>query len=112
MGATWNILKREGILCSESSAILIQSLKSLITVCRVIEAHANYISTAGYDDIVTVKAFLRTMPGVRVKIEYELYVAEKLIVTGYTVHSFINLATMKPVRPPKDFVDITSPKFK
>ena len=77
----------------------------------VIEAHANYISTAKYDDIVTVKAFLRTMPGVRVKIDYELFVGSKLIVTGHTTHSFINLATMKPVRPPKDFIDIVTPKF-
>ena len=78
----------------------------------VIEAHANYISTAKYDDIVIVRAFLRKMPGVRVKIDYELYVGEKQIVTGYTVHSFINLATMKPVRPPVDFINIVSPKFK
>ncbi|MEO8514778.1 MAG: thioesterase family protein [Ignavibacteria bacterium] len=78
----------------------------------VIEAHANYISTAKYDDIVIVNAHLRTMPGVRVKIDYELYVGDKLIVTGYTVHSFINLATMKPVRPPKDFIDVVTPNFK
>ena len=77
----------------------------------VIEAHANYISTAKYDDIVTVKALLQTKPGVRVKIDYELFVNERLIVTGYTVHSFISLATMKPVRPPKDFMDIAGPHF-
>ncbi len=77
----------------------------------VIEAHANYLSVAKYDDIVIVKAFLKTMPGVRVKIDYELFVGSKLIVTGHTTHSFINLATMKPVRPPKDFLDIVSPKF-
>lgn len=77
----------------------------------VIEAHVKYISTARYDDIVVVNAFLRSMPGVRVKIDYELYVKEKLIVTGYTEHSFINLDTMKPVRPPKDFIDLVKPKF-
>lgn len=72
----------------------------------VIEAHANYISTAKYDDIVTIRASLDEMPGVRVRINYELFVGERLIVKGYTVHSFINLNTMKPVRPPKDFVEI------
>lgn len=72
----------------------------------VIEAHANYISTAKYDDIVIIRASLDEMPGVRVKINYELFVGERLIVKGYTVHSFINLNTMKPVRPPKDFVEI------
>ncbi len=72
----------------------------------VIEAHANYISTAKYDDIVIIRASLNEMPGVRVKINYELFVGERIIVKGYTVHSFINLNTMKPVRPPKDFVEI------
>ena len=77
----------------------------------VIEAHANYISTAAYDDIIIVKAFLRTMPTVKVKIDYELYIKERLIVTGHTVHSFINLETMKPVRPPKDFIEIVTKKM-
>ena len=77
----------------------------------VIEAHANYISTASYDDIVAVKAFLKEMPAVRVKIDYELYTGEKLIVTGYTIHSFINMQTMKPARPPKDFIEIVKQKI-
>lgn len=76
----------------------------------VIEAHANYISTAAYDDVITVKSFLKQMPTVRVKIDYELYVSSRLIVTGYTVHSFINLETMKPVKPPKDFIELVRSK--
>lgn len=77
----------------------------------VIEAHANYISTAEYDDVITVKAFLKQMPTVRVKIDYELFIESRLIVTGYTTHSFINLATMKPVRPPKDFSELMLSKI-
>lgn len=77
----------------------------------VIEAHANYISTAKYDDIVIIRSFIQNMPGVRVKINYELFVNERLIVTGYTEHSFISLETMKPVRPPKDFIELVKPHF-
>lgn len=76
----------------------------------VIEAHANYISTAGYDDVIIIKAFLKDKPTVKVKIEYELYVGERKIVTGHTIHSFVNLETMKPVRPPKDFVELMKSK--
>lgn len=76
----------------------------------VIEAHANYIATAGYDDVITIKAVLMDKPTVKVKINYELYVNEKLIVTGHTIHSFVNLETMKPVRPPKDFVELMKSK--
>jgi acyl-CoA thioester hydrolase len=76
----------------------------------VIEAHANYISTAKYDDIIVVKSLLKEAPSVRVKINYELFVDEKLIVTGYTVHSFIKLDTLKPTRPPKDFLELFAGK--
>jgi len=78
----------------------------------VIEAHANYISTAKYDDIITVKACLKQMPTVRVKIDYELYVGEKLIVTGHTIHSFIKLDILKPTRPPKEFIELVKNRLR
>ena len=71
----------------------------------VIEAHAEYISTAKYDDIITVKAFLRSMPTARIKLEYELYIEGRLLAKGYTVHAFINLETLKPVKPPTSFIN-------
>ena len=72
----------------------------------VIEAHANYVSTAGYDDIITVRSYLKQVPTVRVRIDYELFVGSKLIVTWYTVHSFIKLDVLKPTRPPKEFMEL------
>ncbi len=77
----------------------------------VIEAHANYISTAKYDDIIVVKSYLREMPTVKVKIEYELFVNETLIVTGHTVHSFIKLSSMKPAKPPTEFLELVKSKM-
>ncbi|HEY3249869.1 MAG TPA: thioesterase family protein [Ignavibacteria bacterium] len=77
----------------------------------VIEAHANYISTAGYDDIIIIRSFLKQMPTVRVKIDYELYVRDKLIVTGHTIHSFIKLDVLKPTRPPKEFMELVKSKI-
>jgi acyl-CoA thioester hydrolase len=77
----------------------------------VIETAAKYISTAKYDDEILIKTFLKQIPTVRIKIEYELFVNEKLIVTGYTVHSFVNFITLKPTRPPEDFVKLVKEKF-
>ncbi len=77
----------------------------------VIEVHAKYIATAKYDDIVTVKAVLKEIPTVKVKIEYELYAEDMLIVTGYTIHAFTTLDTMKPVRPPADFLKLVNSKL-
>jgi len=82
------------------------SLEKINFGLPVIEAHAKYISTAKYDDIITVRACLKQMPTVRVKIDYELYVGEKLIVTGDTIHSFIKLDILKPTRPPKEFIEL------
>jgi acyl-CoA thioester hydrolase len=77
----------------------------------VIEAFAKYILYAKYDDVVTVKAFLKNIPSVRVKLDYELFVHDKLIATGYTMHAFIKLDTLKPVRPPRDFVELVKSKI-
>lgn len=77
----------------------------------VIEAHANYISTAKYDDIVIVRASLNNIPTVKVKIDYELFVDGSLVATGYTTHAFIKLDQMKPVRPPEDFISIVKSKI-
>jgi len=77
----------------------------------VIEAHANYISAALYDDIITVYSYLRQVPTVRIKIDYELYAGNKLIATGYTIHSFIKLDILKPTRPPKEFVEFVKSRL-
>ncbi len=77
----------------------------------VIEANCRYISTAGYDDELTVIASLRQKPSVRIKIEYEVLSNNKIIAKGFTEHSFINLTTMKPVRPPEDFTAIINKFF-
>ncbi len=70
----------------------------------VIEAYAKFISAAKYDDVIIIKTFLRQIPTVRFKIDYEIVCDEKIIVTGFTVHSFVDFLKMKPVRPPEKFI--------
>lgn len=77
----------------------------------VIEAFAKFISTAKYDDVITIKTFLREKPSVRFKIEYEIICDSKIIVTGFTIHSFVNLLKFKPVRPPQKFIELIAAKF-
>lgn len=78
----------------------------------VIEAHAEYLSAAKYDDVVIVKTFLKSIPTVRIKLTYEVYAGEKLVVVGHTIHSFIKLSTMKPVKPPQSFLEIVKSKIR
>jgi len=72
----------------------------------VIEANLKYISTAKYDDLIQIKAKINELPTVKIKILYELSVQDKLITTGFTIHSFINLKTFKPTRPPEKLIKL------
>lgn len=72
----------------------------------LIEAYVKYISPAKYDDLIRIVASLKEMPTVRIKIDYEIYVGDRLAANGYTTHSFLDLKKFKPVRPPEDFMDV------
>jgi acyl-CoA thioester hydrolase len=78
----------------------------------LIDAHLNFHSPAKYDDDLRIIAYLRNMPTVRIRIDYEIKVGETLLVDGYTTHSFLDLKRFKPVRPPSDFMEILKPYFK
>jgi len=77
----------------------------------VIEVFVKFISSAKYDDVIIIKTFLKKIPTVRFTIDYEIYCDDKLIVTGYSTHSFVNLEKMKPVRPPEIFMELLRSKF-
>jgi acyl-CoA thioester hydrolase len=77
----------------------------------VFESSAKYFSSATYDDVITIKTILKDVPTVRIRIEYELYIGERLIVTGHTVHSFVKADTMKPTRPPERLIEIIKGKM-
>lgn len=77
----------------------------------LIEAYCKYICTAKYDDILVVKCYMNNIPTVKTRIDYEIFVDGKLIATGFTVHSFVDLIKIKPVRPPKDFIELIKTYF-
>jgi len=77
----------------------------------LIEANVKYYSPAKYDDVLLINAYLKELPTVKIKIEYEIKVLDKLIATGYTIHSFLDLKKFKPVRPPQDFMNILNKYF-
>ena len=77
----------------------------------VIESHCNYYSGAVYDDVLTVRSSLKEIPTVRIRIDYDILVGDRLVVTGYTIHSFVNAEKMKPTRPPERLIEIIKEKF-
>ncbi|MCD6366097.1 MAG: acyl-CoA thioesterase [Bacteroidales bacterium] len=83
------------------------------TVMPVLEMYTQYLKPSFYDDLITVKTFLREMPTARIHFDYEIYNEEQILLNkGYTVLTFANAETLKPVRPPKYFLDLIAPYFK
>jgi acyl-CoA thioester hydrolase len=79
----------------------------------VVEAHALYLRPARYDDLLIVKTMLPGIPQARVRIEYEVTSEGDAspLATGYTVHSFVNASSGKPVRAPERFHEALSKAF-
>ena len=68
----------------------------------VIELGVKFQRPALYDDTLTIITQLKERPVLRIHLEYEVRRGEELLVTGFTVHTFINKAG-EPVRPPPIF---------
>ncbi len=81
-------------------------------ILPVIEAGSKYFAPARYDDEISLFTILKQLPTVRIRLEYLIENSSKeKLAEGYTIHSFVNAKTMKPVRPPADFVEIVKSKF-
>ena len=70
----------------------------------VIEVGAKFFKPALYDDTVTVITRLKERPLLRIRLDYEVRRGDELLVTGFTIHTFIN-PTGEPVRPPAAYTE-------
>ncbi len=71
----------------------------------VIDCHCKYKKSAKFDDRLNIITKIKQLPRSSMKIEYEVFNSEKLLlVNGYTTHSFVNL-NGKAVKPPKFLIE-------
>jgi acyl-CoA thioester hydrolase len=70
----------------------------------VVELGMKFSKPALYDDTLTIVTRVREKPLLRIRLDYEVKRGEELLVTGFTVHGFINKAG-EPVRPPIGFTE-------
>lgn len=82
-------------------------------ILPVINLQSNYLAPAFYDDLLTVKTYLKELPAVRIRFEYEIYNSrgEKLNY-GETTLVFTNAVSRKPCRPPEYFMERVREFFK
>lgn len=67
----------------------------------VISINFNFIKSALYDDVLTIKTILKKKPMVKIEFDYEIVnQKDELICTGSSVLAFMNSKTMKPTRCP------------
>ncbi|TCD28215.1 acyl-CoA thioesterase [Pedobacter psychrodurus] len=78
----------------------------------VLELKCKYIKPALYDQEITVKTIVKTLPGIRIFFEYELYnEKEELINIGATTLVFVDMKKNKPTNPPENFMEKLSVFF-
>ncbi len=75
------------------------------------EAYAKYLRQIQYDDVVEVLSIIKEIPAARLRIEYEIFRAGEKMSEGFTVHSFLDVKTRRPVRAPKIFLDMLDGKL-
>ncbi|MFT6814798.1 MAG: acyl-CoA thioester hydrolase [Sphingobacteriales bacterium] len=78
----------------------------------VVNYEVNYKKPAFYDDLLTIKVKLSSLPSSKIYFEYEV-INEKgdLLSTANTTLVFVNTETKRPTKPPQDFMDILAPHF-
>lgn len=77
----------------------------------VVEAHLNYKQPALYDSLIRVNARIPEMPRSRIRIDYEVTDTDRnVLVTGYTVHGFLNHRD-RPCRAPEMLLQVLTPHF-
>ena len=71
----------------------------------VVEAFIKYKAPAKYDDLLTIKTFLKELKPYKVVFEYKIFKNDTLLTEGYTVHVPINKKG-KIIKFPKNIYNI------
>jgi acyl-CoA thioester hydrolase len=78
----------------------------------VLEYKSKFIKPAKYDDLLTIKLFIKNKPSARIVFEYEVFNEEKILLClAETTLVFVSQQTGKPCFPPVNFDELISPYF-
>lgn len=71
----------------------------------VLEMKTKYIKPAKYDDLLSIKVFIKNKPGIRITFEYEVYNEANILLTvAETTLVFVSSSTGRPTIPPPEFM--------
>jgi acyl-CoA thioester hydrolase len=79
-----------------------KSMEASGVMMPVVNLTIDYKRPAKYDDLLTIKTTLRSLPTVKIVLEYEVFNEElTLLATGNSTLVFVDMITNKPVRCPE-----------
>ncbi len=77
----------------------------------VIDSGSKYLKPALYDDLIKIEVIVPSLPTVRMRFEYKLYVNDVLINEGHTTLAFVDIKTGRPMRPPNSMLHLLKPFY-
>lgn len=75
-------------------------------ISPVIAARCTYKKTTTFDDIITVNVRMKEYNSVKLTVEYEMKVDDKVVAVGETDHCFLHKESGRPVRMKKEYPQI------
>jgi acyl-CoA thioester hydrolase len=98
--------------CLRSLGFSYKLLEEQGVIMPVVENSSKYIRPAKYDDLLTIKVFVKEMPAKRIIFEYEIYnERKKLINLGKTTLAFVEMKSGKACEAPETIVTLLNPFF-
>ncbi|WP_428224983.1 acyl-CoA thioesterase [Flavobacterium sp.] len=86
-----------------------KSMEKKGVMLPVVSLSMQYKKPAKYDEVLTVKTFLKSQKSVRLEFDYEVYnELGELLTTANSVLVFVSIETGRPVMPPDYFVELMS----
>ena len=88
-----------------SQGISYRALEGKGMYLMVVSASCQYKYPARYDDLIRIQSWISNLKNSSLTFEYKLFLGERLIATGESVHVFTDQAS-KPMRIPKELRDL------
>ncbi|MGQ9818831.1 MAG: acyl-CoA thioesterase [Candidatus Kapaibacteriales bacterium] len=81
-------------------------------ILPLISAYVEFHKPAFYDDMLTIETQVdSTRIFATIQFDYFIFREDELLASGYTIHSFSKKDVLKPVRPPKFFLEFIENKM-
>lgn len=78
----------------------------------VLESHFRYLMPGKYDELLTIKTTIPTLPGARIRFDYEVFNGQgELITEGWTILTFLKKDSHRPTRPPHNLLALLKGYF-